>query len=157
MKTLHESLEKYSIKIYAFCAMPNHWHLLASCSSGAEMIRGLQRLGATHAIRLRLRYESIGRGAVYQSRYRSYAVKANQIFWIVARYIERNPVRAKLCRFPENWNWSSAGQKIGHPIPLDPWPIPKPIEWRKYLRSGGSLDEEKEIREALIRGSLGRR
>ena len=112
VKTLREALEIFPLKIHAFCVMPNHWHMLASSPSGPGFTKAMQWLGATHAIRWRKRADSVGKGAVYQSRYRCHRVKPNQVFWIVARYIERNPVRAGLAEFPYSWVWSSAGQKM---------------------------------------------
>ena len=52
VRTLRESLEKYPLKIYAFCVMPNHWHLLVSSPRAELFYRAMQWLGATHAIRL---------------------------------------------------------------------------------------------------------
>jgi len=152
IQTLQEALEKYPFKIYAFCLMPNHWHLLAGAEDSNVFIRGMQWLGATHAIRWRIHHDSIGKGAVYQSRYRSHWVNPNQIFWIVVRYIERNPVRANLVVSCKKWEWSSAGQKNGHSVPLESPPCPRPTNWELFLSAGGSQLEEKMIREALIRG-----
>ena len=152
VKTLREALEIFPLKIHAFCVMPNHWHMLASSPSGPTFTKAMQWLGATHAIRWRKRADSVGKGAVYQSRYRCHRVKPNQVFWIVARYIERNPVRAGLTESPYNWDWSSAGQKNGTSIAIDEWPLAKPEKWEEFLQRGGNPVEEAKVREALIRG-----
>ena len=152
VKTLEESLKKYPLKIHSFCVMPNHWHLLLSSPSAPLFYRAMQWLGATHAIRWRKRAETVGKGAVYQSRYRCHSVKPNQVFWVVARYIERNPVRAGLVHSPFHWKWSSAGQKNGHSIPIADWPLAKPAKWGDFLNQGGNRVEEAQIREALLRG-----
>jgi len=152
VKTLREALEIFPLKIHAFCVMPNHWHMLASSPSGPTFTKAMQWLGATHAIRWRKRADSVGKGAVYQSRYRCHRVKPNQVFWIVARYIERNPVRAGLTESPYNWDWSSAGQKNGTSIAIDEWPLAKPEKWEEFLECGGNPVEEAKVREALIRG-----
>jgi putative transposase len=152
VKTLREALQIFPLKIHAFCVMPNHWHMLASSPSGPTFTKAMQWLGATHAIRWRKRADSVGKGAVYQSRYRCHRVKPNQVFWVVARYIERNPVRAGLTEFPYNWDWSSAGQKNGTSIAIDEWPLAKPEKWEEFLECGGNPVEEAKVREALIRG-----
>ena len=152
VKTLREALEIFPLKIHAFCVMPNHWHMLASSPSGPTFTKAMQWLGATHAIRWRKRADSVGKGAVYQSRYRCHRVKPNQVFWIVARYIERNPVRAGLTESPYSWEWSSAGQKNGLSIPINEWPLAKPEKWEEFLRRGGNPVEEAKVREALTRG-----
>ena len=152
VKTLREALEIFPLKIHAFCVMPNHWHMLASSPSGQTFTKAMQWLGATHAIRWRKRADSVGKGAVYQSRYRCHRVKPNQVFWVVARYIERNPVRAGLTESPYKWDWSSAGQKNGTSIAIDEWPLAKPEKWEEFLKRGGNPVEEAKVREALIRG-----
>lgn len=152
VQTLRQAVEKYPIKIYAFCVMPNHWHLLMSSTSGPAFTKAMQWLGATHAIRLRKRAETVGKGAVYQSRYRCHYVRLNQIFWLVARYIEQNPVRAGLVTSPFAWEWSSAGQKNGHAIPIEEWPLVKPANWNDFISHGGNRLEEARIRNALCHG-----
>jgi len=152
VKTLRDALKIFPLKIHAFCVMPNHWHMLASSTSAPTFTKAMQWLGATHAIRWRKRENSVGKGAVYQSRYRCHRVKPNEVFWVVARYIERNPVRAGLTKSPFAWEWSSAGQKNGHSIPIDPWPLPKPVKWEEFLNLGGNKVEEAKVREALVRG-----
>ena len=142
VKTLRETIELYPLKIHAFCVMPNHWHILASSPSGPAFTKAMQWLGATHAIRWRKRADSVGKGAVYQSRYRCHRVKPNQVFWVVARYIERNPVRAGLTESPYSWDWSSAGQKNGLSIATDEWPLAKPEKWEEFLKRGGNPVEE---------------
>ncbi len=151
IKTFREALDRYPLEVYGYCLMPNHWHLLLSCRESAMISRALKWLGATHAIRWRKRSESIGRGAVYQSRYRCHAVRANQIFLVVARYIERNPVRAGLCKQPKDWRWSSLGQS-GKTIPITTWPMSKPVDWDLFMAHGGCELQEQQIRKALLTG-----
>lgn len=151
MSTFAEALEKYPMKIYAYCVMPNHYHLLVSGHERGHFVRFFQWLNATHAKRTRIRAESIGKGAVYQSRYRAHAVKLNQVFLVVARYIERNPVRSGACTQPKEWRWSSAGQTNDR-IPLTQWPIAKPPDWQEFLCARSSVIEEALIRKALLTG-----
>ena len=152
IKTLREALKIFPLKVHAFCVMPNHWHMLASSPSGPTFTKAMQWLGATHAIRWRKSADSVGKGAVYQGRFRSHRVKPNQVFWVVARYIERNPVRAGLTDSPFTWKWSSAGQENGNLVPIDEWPLAKPEKWEEFIKRGGNPVEESKVREALIRG-----
>lgn len=108
---LGESAEKYGVPLYAYCLMPNHWHLLVEAPTGKTLIRMLQRFTSTHARTLRRKQENQGTGAVYQSRYRAHAVQKNESFLRVQKYIEQNPVKAGLCQTPKDWRWSSAGEK----------------------------------------------
>lgn len=152
IKTLTEALAKYPVNLYAYCLMPNHWHLLLSTRENLGISHLLQWLGSTHAIRWRHQHESVGLGAVYQSRFKAHAVEGANRFFAVAKYIERNPVRARLCPHPNNWPWSSSGQ-VENPhkktVPISTWPFPPPSSWHEDIKK----PTPKEM-EALIRKSL---
>ena len=151
VKTLKEAMEAYQFQIFAFCAMPTHWHLMATAKSPNQLIQGMQWLGATHAIRLRRCHETVGRGAVYQGRYRSNWIKPGNLLWVIIRYIERNPVRAGLVTHPSDWEWSSLGQQGQQKVPLTKPPGHKPKDWDELLNLGGSAQEERQIIEAILR------
>lgn len=136
---LKEMLEKFPFQLFAFCIMPNHWHLLLEGENGRNISEGLHWLATTHAIRLRKDSGSIGRGAVYQNRFRAYPVQKNGAFYRVAHYIERNPVDANLCKLPEEWRWSSATPAKSSVLTLADWPVTKPRNWSETLRK--PLDE----------------
>ena len=69
---------------------------------------------------------------------------------LAARYIERNPVRAKLVKKPWEWEWSSASMHIGKRQPVmeleDIFKITDmtPDSWREYI---DTKEEEKELEE----------
>ena len=131
---LKEMLEKFPLRLFAFCIMPNHYHLLMEGDSGQDVIKALHWLGTTHAVRLRRDTASMGRGAVYQNRFRAYPVQRNGVFYRVAHYIERNPVDANLCRSPEEWLWSSASLRRSDGPTLAEWPMSKPGNWLETVR-----------------------
>jgi len=131
---LKEMIENFPLRLFAFCIMPNHWHLLVEGNTGQEVIKGLHWLGTTHAVRLRRDTSSIGRGAVYQNRFRAYPIQRNGAFYRVAHYIERNPVDANLCRSPDDWLWSSARPGKSKDLTLTEWPVSKPKNWIETVR-----------------------
>jgi putative transposase len=47
------------------------------------------------------------RGHLWRERFHSFPMDENYLLATV-RYVERNPVAARLCELPENWKWSSA-------------------------------------------------
>jgi putative transposase len=123
---LGESAQKYGVPLYAYCLMPNHWHMLVEAPTGETLVKMLQRFSSTHARALRKKQENQGTGAVYQSRYRAHAVQKNESFLRVQKYIEQNPVKAGLCPTPKDWPWSSASEKT-RPLEIRQanFPIPK--------------------------------
>ena len=72
------------------------------------------------------------------------------------RYVELNPVRAKIVAKPEQYPWSSARYHLG----LAPPPpllgqhdlLSDPEEWAMWLQAGASLDEEAELRQCTLSG-----
>jgi len=146
LKVFREALEKFPVSIFAFCIMPNHWHLLCRAPKPGVLSRFMHWFGTTHATRWRISHENVGRGAVYQNRFRSHPVEGPIAFLKTAAYIERNALAAGLVREASIWPWGSACTHTD--FPLNPWPLPKPPHWKQLLSQ--PLDEEilRQIRYA---------
>ncbi|MDP8238172.1 MAG: transposase [Candidatus Hatepunaea meridiana] len=96
---------RHSVKIWAYCLMPNHVHLIAVPSTENSL-----RLAFGEAHRRYTRYinqREEWRGHLWQERFSSFPMDERHLL-SAARYVELNPVRAKLVRKPEDWHWSSA-------------------------------------------------
>ncbi len=61
----------------------------------------------THVRQRRVQTKSIGHGHLYQGTYKSFPVQTDNYAQELIRYVEQNPLRAKLVRRAENWRWSS--------------------------------------------------
>lgn len=102
---LRDASQKYQIDIHAWVLMPNHVHLLVTpiCDSGVS--RMMQSLGRHYVRDFNRRH---GRsGTLWEGRFRSSLVQAEDYFMICQRYIELNPVRAGLVSDPAKYHWSS--------------------------------------------------
>ena len=96
-------------ELYAYCLMGNHIHLLLK--EGAEFTEMIfRRLGPAFAYWYNAKYERTGH--IFQDRYKSEPVNNEQYLLTVFRYILRNPVAAGICRSPEEYLFSSAGEYI---------------------------------------------
>ena len=137
-QVLREALEKFPVSLFAYCVMPNHWHLLAQPQKPKSISRFMHWIGTTHAARYRKSHATVGHGAVYQNRFRSHAVEGPQAFLKTAAYIERNALSAGLVSKASAWPWSSAAKSTG--LRLDRWPYPKPQNWNQLLAV--PIDEE---------------
>jgi putative transposase len=136
-------LDGAPIDLFAFCLMPNHVHLLLRTPAEPDMSAFMHRLTMTHALRLRGWRGTRGRGAVYQSRFRASLVAEDSYFYRAVRYVERNPVRAKLVERVEDWMWSSASPvSMLQGIRLAPWPLPRPRDWKEYVND---LEPQREL------------
>ncbi|NBV96647.1 MAG: transposase [Verrucomicrobia bacterium] len=138
IKVLAEAIQKYPVDLFAYCLMPNHWHLLLRGRKPHAISKMLHWFSTKQSVRWRKMTQTTGAGAVYQNRFRSHLVIGGDAFLAVARYIERNPVSANLIRSPLHWKWSSASPESQ--IPIDTWPVPKPKGWAKYIEQ--QIDEE---------------
>ncbi len=102
---LGELSKKYEVEIHAWVLMTNHVHLL--CTPKAEMAvsKMMQSLG-----RVYVRYfnHKFGRsGTLWEGRFKACLVDSESYLLEVYRYIELNPVRAKMVEDPGEYSWSS--------------------------------------------------
>lgn len=96
---------QYAVEIWAYCLMPNHIHLIA-VPQKAENLR--LAIGEAHRrYTRRINFDKGWRGHLWQERFSSF-IMDEQYLLACVRYIENNPVRAKLVKSPELWPWSSA-------------------------------------------------
>jgi putative transposase len=133
---LAESQERYRMRILGFCPMPNHWHQLLWPYSDADLRLYVSRVTFLHARQIHRRRGTVGRGAIYQGRYRAVPVETDSYFYRVMSYIERNPVRGGLVDRPEDWPWSSASvHRRTSRVVLTDWPVPRPADWAAVINA----------------------
>ena len=86
-------------EVWAYCLMPNHVHLVM-VPGDKEGLRSV--LGDTHRRYTReINFRHRWRGHLWQERFHSFPMDETYLLSTV-RYVERNPVKAKLCRQPED-------------------------------------------------------
>ncbi len=151
---LRDVLTRTGMRILAYCLMRNHWHLLLWPVADGDLITFMHRLTATHARRWVLAHDAVGRGAVYQSRFKSIPVQTNQHLLTVWRYVERNPLRSNLVRSAQDWDWSSLSRTRDHrkgPA-LCASPIDRPSSWVEFVNTPHTNAEIAAIRGAIDSG-----
>jgi putative transposase len=133
--------------------MPNHWHLVVHPATG-ELPRFMHWLTATHAKRWHLAHGSLGTGPVYQNRYGAVPVQTEKHLLTLLRYVERNPLRAKLVPRAEDWRWGSLWRRCNtcDDLPLAAWPVPQPATWLQIVNQPQSEAELRDIQQAVSRG-----
>jgi putative transposase len=153
---LRQNRRQFGLSIRAYCLMPNHIHLLAVPERADSMAR---TLGRTHADCAR--YWNARRGScghVWQARYYSCPIEDGHV-WVVAQYVEKNPVRAGLVDDADSWPWSSAlahltGRDRSGLLDMATWTADyDSIRWRRVLET--SVDDEAwhlRLKEATLTG-----
>ena len=107
LRLLGEGLEKYPLEVFALTLMPNHWHLVLRPAKDGQMGRLLGWLTATHTLRYRAHYHQDYPSHLYQGPFKSFPVADEEHFFTLCRYVERNPLRAKLVANAEDWEFGS--------------------------------------------------
>jgi putative transposase len=91
--------------IHAYVLMPNHVHLLIVPRDEDSLPKTMQSLGRRYVRYINWTY---GRsGTMWDGRYRAAPIDPDTCFLACSQYIELNPVRAKLARTPDDYQWSS--------------------------------------------------
>lgn len=102
---VNEAIEKHPVAIYHYCLMNNHIHMLTKVIMKDDFPKFFQALFQRYANYFRKRYHHTG--FLYQNRYKNIHIDKDSYLLDCARYIERNPVRAKIVSDPSEYKWSS--------------------------------------------------
>ena len=132
-------------EVWAYCLMPNHVHLVMVPST-EDGLRAT--LGEAHRRYTRhINFREGSRGHLWQERFHSFSMDEDYLSATV-RYVERNPVTAKLCKFPEDWKWSGARAHIKGEddalVRVRPM-LDRVDRWNAYLSDAVKLDKEELI------------
>jgi putative transposase len=104
LQVLGELKERKPFELYGYCLLHNHFHLLLR-PVGSSISRIMQSLLVSHTQRYHRHYSSGGH--VWQGRFKSPVIQNDEHLLAVLRYIEANPLRARIVRRAENYPWSS--------------------------------------------------
>ena len=144
------------IRLAAYCLMPNHWHLLLWPRHDGALSEVLRWITVTHTQRWHAHRKTAGTGPVYQGRFKSFPVQTDEHFLTVARYVERNAIRAKLVSRAEDWRWGSLWRRTqGDPelsAWLSDWPIERPRDWVARVNRPHTALELESLRLSVQRG-----
>lgn len=149
---LFEGKKQANVELFSFCLMRNHFHLALRPAGDADLARFLSWITNTHVKRYRAHYPDTS-GHLYQGRYKSFPVEADEHFLILCRYIEANPFRAQLIKDATNWRWSSACDDPGWDYArlLTEWPVDRPRNWSALLNAPMREPHLKQIRTSIAR------
>ena len=104
LETFADVLQDYNWICYAYCLMPNHYHLLVK-TPDPNLSMGMRQLNGKYTQKFNIKNKK--NGHLFQGRYKSLLIDMDSYQHEVIRYIALNPVRAKLVKDPSDWLWSS--------------------------------------------------
>lgn len=152
---LEEARQRLSMRIVGYCLMDNHWHLVLWPRKKEDLPRFMQWLSTTHVRRWREHRKNVGEGHLYQGRYKSFPVQDDAHLLTLLRYVEANPLRARMVKRAEQWHWSSLGGGLGIEgtrVELEPWPVDRPADWLECVNEPILEAEIERLRLSVKRG-----
>ncbi len=102
---LHAESGRFRCAIHAYVFMTNHVHLLITPEHDRGPSRMMQAIGRRFVHYMNTRYRRTG--TLWEGRFRSSLVDSEQYMFACSRYIELNPVRARMTGDPSSYPWSS--------------------------------------------------
>ena len=112
LTTLMEFRERLGLKVYAWCLMTNHVHLIVDPGeAGLHLSQLMKHLAARHTRRVnRILHRT---GTAWEGRYKCSLIDTDTYLLACLRYVECNPVRAGIVDQPEKYLWSSYRMRMG--------------------------------------------
>jgi len=96
---------KFNFKLYAYCLMPNHIHLIIEVEKTSDLAKIIQGVSLTYTIWFNKKYKKVGH--LWQGRFKNMVVQKDKYFIHCLNYIEYNPIRANLTSSPVDYAWCS--------------------------------------------------
>jgi len=143
---LNEALHKEHCALHAYALMTNHVHLLITPTDSAAIPKLIIAIGRRFVQYINVTYRRTG--TLWDSRYKSSLIQAEDYLLACQRYIELNPVRANMVDDPAHYRWSSyRNNALGQTgTILTPHPL--------YLSLGVTDEERQSAYRALFRAQL---
>ena len=164
LDNLREWKQALGCKVYAYCLMSNHVHLIVDPGSDPGALGLLMKRVAGRQTRHVNTLEGRS-GTLWEGRYKSSPIQIETYLLACSRYIELNPVRAKMVKKPEEYRWSSYRVKVGLAdqgwIDIDPGyralgrtQDERAKRYLAWVRDAIPEGEWNQIRAAVQRGQL---
>ena len=171
VERLAESVETYQVRLFLFCLMPNHFHLLAETPLG-NLDRFMSSLLTGYTVYFNRRHRRVGH--LMQGRYGAQVVEQDEHLLKLSRYIHLNPVQIqKMREMPLNdrlsllktFPWSSYRAYTGQVKPGDwlttgpvlamleaPRKVGQPRAYARYVEAGIAKSDEEFVRLMSSKG-----
>jgi len=156
LETLQEWKYELGVRVYAWCLMTNHVHLILDPGDDSQAIGLLMKRLAGRQTRY-INKQECRSGTLWEGRYKASAIQIDSYFLRCCRYVELNPVRAGLVSGPESYPWSSYRERTGYKNGsfLDAFPVGcSAMAYQAFVEQGVDSSEHRFISERLQRNGL---
>lgn len=152
LNILNLQVKLFALEVWAYCLMDNHVHLIVVPKDEESLS---QAIGETHKLYTRMiNFREKWRGSLWEGRFKS-TIMDESYLCAAIRYVERNPVRAKVVQKAEEYPWSSARfrvKKETNALLSDFYLLKEIDDWAKYLAEEEDEDRLKIIRNQSLSG-----
>jgi putative transposase len=100
---------RFRIRLYGFCLMPNHVHLIVEVDDQKSLSSFMQGLNRSYSGYFNIRHAAVGH--LWQGRFTSRLIAKDSYFINCISYVETNPVRAGMAASADEYPWSSCRQR----------------------------------------------
>lgn len=132
LQVLNKYKEKSGYKMYGYCLMGNHIHILIK-EGEEELGIAMRRIGASFVYWYNFKYDRSRN--LFQDRFKSQAVEDVNDLLNVLRYIHQNPIKAGLVKDISSYKWSSYSEYVNKCYIID----------REFILSIFHKDREKAL------------
>ncbi len=115
LDNLREWKQKLGVRVYSYCLMTNHIHLVVEPGNEASVISELMKRLAAKQTRWVNRLERRS-GSLWEGRFKISPIDRDNYLLQCCRYVELNPVKAKMVASPDQYQWSSYRARIGDDV-----------------------------------------
>lgn len=110
MKIMKDTKEKIDSTILAYCIMNNHAHMLFYEENIEKLTKYMHRINMMYAKYYNKEHNRVG--YVFRDRYKTQPIYSEKHLISCVRYIHNNPVKANICKSPQEYQYSSYNNNI---------------------------------------------
>jgi len=105
LEKLKKYKRKYHFRLYGYCLMPNHVHLIGEVDKKENLAKFMQGINRSYTAYFNKTYRKVGH--LWQGRFKSKIITKDEYIINSINYMELNPVRVNIARTPQEYRWSS--------------------------------------------------
>lgn len=155
LKNINKCCDKYGMDIFSFCLMDNHVHFIVrpETKSSLSKVFSVAHMKYSHYFNKRFNVA----GHLWQGRFYSCMLEGSHVEKAV-RYVEQNPVRAGMAKYPWEHHWSSSKARLGIHYEIiqlaDIREYIKTDDWKGFLIGECCEEDRRVLRERTIHSSV---
>lgn len=115
LEVLGDGLARFDASVLAWCLMSNHYHFVLR-TRRSNLSRLMRHINGLYTQRYNRRHGKVGH--LFQGRFKGILVQEDAYLAEVCRYVDLNPVRARMVEHPGDWPWSSYNAFTGRVPPV---------------------------------------